>query len=124
MGYFHIQRQRSKKGHETFSGHASKITFCTQNTIQNILKPHAQSDKGSRSGIYRMNCLDCPLKYIGQTGRTFNIRYEEHIHDIRSNNSNSGYSNHILNAGHTYGTICHTMDVITTGRKGKYLAVP
>jgi hypothetical protein len=44
-----------------------------------------------------MKCMDCPMKYIGQIGRTFNTRYKEHIHDIRSNNSNnSGYSNHIL----------------------------
>jgi hypothetical protein len=66
--------------------------------------------------------MDCPLKYIGQTGRTFNTRYKDHIHDIRSNNSNnSGYSNHILNTGHAYGTMTDTMDVITTGRKGKHL---
>jgi hypothetical protein len=49
--------------------------------------------------------MDCPIKYVGQTGRTFNTRYKEHIHDIRSNNSHSGYSNHILNTGHAYGTI-------------------
>jgi hypothetical protein len=24
-------------------------------------------DKYNRSGIYQMKCLDCPLKYIGQT---------------------------------------------------------
>jgi hypothetical protein len=29
-------------------------------------------------------------------------QYKEQIHAIRNNNSNSGYSNHILNAGHTY----------------------
>jgi hypothetical protein len=52
-----------------------------------------------------MECLDCPLKYIGQTGRTLNTRYKEHIHAIRSNNSNTGYANHILNTGHRYGTI-------------------
>jgi hypothetical protein len=68
-----------------------------------------------------MKSLDCPLKYIGQTGRTFDTRCKEHIHDIRSNNSNSGYSSHILNTGHTYGTITDTMEIITTGRKGKYL---
>jgi hypothetical protein len=84
--------------------------------LRNVLK---QSDKYSRSGIYQMKCLDCPLKCIGQTGLTFNIRYKEHIHDIRSNNSNSRYSNHILNTGHTYGIIADTMDVITMGRKGK-----
>jgi hypothetical protein len=61
------------------------------------------------------------MKYIGQTGRTFSTRYKEHIQDIRSNNSNSGYSNHILNTGHPYGTMTDTMDIITTGRKGKHL---
>jgi hypothetical protein len=54
----------------------------------------------------------CPLKYIGHTGRTFNITYKEHI---------SGYSNHILNTVHTYGTITDTMDIIRTGRKGKQI---
>jgi hypothetical protein len=68
-----------------------------------------------------MKSMDCPLKYVGQTGRTFNIRYKEHIHDIRSNNSNTGYANHILNTGHTYGTITDTMEIIKTGRKRRYL---
>jgi hypothetical protein len=35
--------------------------------------------------------------------------------------SNSGYSNHTLNMGHTYGTITDTMDVISTRRKGRSL---
>jgi hypothetical protein len=60
--------------------------------------------------------LDCPLKYIGQTGR-----YKEHMQAIRNNNSNSGYSNHILNAGHNYGTITNTTDIIRTHRKGKHV---
>jgi hypothetical protein len=98
-----------------------KIAFRTRNTINNILKHHTQTDKYNNSGIYQMKCLDCPLKYIGQTGRAFNIRYKEHIHAIRSNNSNSGYSNHILNTKHTYSTITDTMDVIRIGRKGRHL---
>jgi hypothetical protein len=65
--------------------------------------------------------MDFPLKYIGQTGSIFNIRYKEHIHDIRSNNSNSGYSNHILNTGHTYGTMTDTTDIRTMERKGNHL---
>jgi hypothetical protein len=68
-----------------------------------------------------MKCLDCPLKYVSQTGRTFNTRYKEHIHAIRSNNANYKYSNHILNMEHTYGTTTVTMDVIRTGRKGRHL---
>jgi hypothetical protein len=88
------------------------------NTIQIILRPQPQIDQYSRSGIYEMKCLDWPLKYVGQTERTFKTRYKEHIHDIKSDNSNSRYSNHILNTGHTYGTIVDTMEIITTGRKG------
>jgi hypothetical protein len=82
-----------------------KIAFRTQSTIQNILKPHTQTGKYNRSGIYEMKSLGCPLTFIGQTRRTFNISYKKHIHAIRYNNSNSGYSNHILNTGHIYGTI-------------------
>jgi hypothetical protein len=57
-----------------------------------------------QGGIYQMKCLHCPLKHIGQTGKTFHTRYKEHtrIQAIRNCNSNSGYSNHILNAGHKY----------------------
>jgi hypothetical protein len=98
-----------------------KVAFHRRNTIQNILRPQPQIDKHDRSGIYQMKCLDCPLKYVGQTGRTFNTRYKEHIPDIKSSNSNTGYSNHILNTGHTYGTTEDTMEIITIGRKGKYL---
>jgi hypothetical protein len=58
-----------------------------------------------------------PIKIYGQTGRTFNARYIEQIHAIRINNSNSGYSNHVLITEHTYGTITDTMDAIRTGRK-------
>jgi hypothetical protein len=63
------------------------------------------------------------MKYIGQTGTGLNIRYIDHIHAIRNNNSNSVYSSHILNTGHTYGSITDTMDVISTGRKGRYLKI-
>jgi hypothetical protein len=49
-------------------------------------------------------------------------RYKEHIHAIRNNNNNnSRYSNHILNTGHTCGTINDTMDIIRKGKKGKHL---
>jgi hypothetical protein len=65
--------------------------------------------------------MDCPLKYIGQTGRTFKTRYKEHIQAIRNNNSNSGYSRHILNTGHTYGSVIDTIKVLKTQRKGKHL---
>jgi hypothetical protein len=89
-----------------------KIAFRTRNTVQNTIKPPTQTDKYEKSGICQMKCLDCPLRYIGQTGRAFHTRYKENIQAIRSNNGNAGYSNHILNTGHTYGSITGTMDII------------
>jgi hypothetical protein len=65
-----------------------------------------------------MKCLDYPLKYIEQTGITLDIRRKEHIHLMRSNNSNSGYSKHLLNVGHACGTITDTIDIIKTREKG------
>jgi hypothetical protein len=75
------------------------------------------TDKYNKSGIYQMKCMECPRRYVGQTGRNFSIRYKEHTHDIRSNNSNTGYSNHVLNTGHTYGTITDTMEIKQQGKK-------
>jgi hypothetical protein len=45
-----------------------KIAYKTRNTIQNLTKQHIQSEKYN-SGIYQLKCQDCPIKYIGQTGR-------------------------------------------------------
>jgi hypothetical protein len=90
-----------------------KIAFKTKNTIQNILKPHnKENSQCEKNGVYQLNCMSCPAKYIGQTGRPFHTRYKEHIRDIRNNNSNSGYANHILNTGHTYGTMADIMEII------------
>jgi hypothetical protein len=70
-----------------------------------------------------MRCKDCSIKWVGQTGRTFNTRYKEYIYiyDIKSNNSNTGYSRHILDTGHAYGTMEDTMGVVRIGRKRQYL---
>jgi hypothetical protein len=65
-----------------------------------------------------MKCMDYPLKYIGQTGQMFHTRYKEHIQAVRNNNGNSGYSNHVLNTGHTYGSATDTMKVLKIEKKG------
>jgi hypothetical protein len=68
--------------------------------------------------------LVCVLTFLLaslQAGRTFRIRYKEHTKAIRNNNGNLGYSNHILNTGHAYGSITNTMKVIETEKKGKHV---
>jgi hypothetical protein len=38
---------------------------------------------------------------------------------VRSNNSNFGFSNHVLNTGYTYEAITDTMNIVRTGHLGK-----
>jgi hypothetical protein len=118
---FTYNGRETRKITKLFRDTTLKIAFRTKNTIHNILKPQPQIDKYNKSGIYQMKCKDCPMKYIGQTGRTFNTRYKEHIYDIKSNSNNTGYSKHILDTRHSYGPMVDTMDVIRINNKGKYL---
>jgi hypothetical protein len=94
-----------------------KVAYKTWNMIQKLTKQHTQSEKYDNSGIYQLKCLDCPLKYIGQTGRAFHTRYKEHILAIKNSDGNSGYSKHILNTGHKYGPMTETMDIVKTRKK-------
>jgi chromosome condensin MukBEF complex kleisin-like MukF subunit len=56
-----------------------KIAFRTNSTIENWLKQRNRlSDKFSSSGVYKLTCPDCHKTYVGQTGRRFYIRYNEH----------------------------------------------
>jgi hypothetical protein len=73
------------------------------------------------SGIYQLSCLDCPKKYIRQTGRIFKKRYKGHIHATHNNRSDMGYSPHISDTGHTYRNIESIFEVIKKGRKEKFL---
>jgi hypothetical protein len=56
--------------------------------------------------------MDCQNVYIGQTGRSINIEYKEHIRSIRYNREDSGYATHILNNIHRYGKIEDVMERI------------
>jgi hypothetical protein len=68
-----------------------------------------------------MKCKDYHKKYVVQTGRTFKTRYKEHIHSIRTNNTNTKYAEHILDTQHTYGPITDTTDILHIEKKGRLM---
>jgi hypothetical protein len=55
------------------------------------------------------------------TGRTFKIRFKEHIRDIRNNGQSSKFAQHILDTTHEYDNIENTLEVLYIGRKGRML---
>jgi hypothetical protein len=86
------------------------------------LKPRGETgDIYNQSGIYQLQCSQCPLKYIGQTGCTFRIRYKEHINTIRTNRQNSKFAQHILDTGYEYDTLEQTMKILHVEKKGPKL---
>jgi hypothetical protein len=74
----------------------------------------------SKSGVYQLECGECPMKYIGQTGHThtFKARFKEHIQDIRTNRHNSKYVQHILDTGHAYNKLDQTMRILNIEKEG------
>ena len=52
------------------------------------------------------------VPYVGQTSRSLNIRFREHIRYIRNNNPQSAYALHILQNQHEYGQINSIMTLV------------
>jgi hypothetical protein len=99
---------------------SKKVAFRTSNTIQHVKAREKTTDIYSLSGVYKMACKDCPLKYIRQMGHTFWIRYKEHIRGIKTNGQWSKFAQHILDKMHN-NTIERTMEILHTEGKGKML---
>jgi hypothetical protein len=47
------------------------------------------------------------------------MQYKEHIRNNKNNRDNTGYTEHILNTRHSYGTIQDTMEIITIKKDKK-----
>jgi hypothetical protein len=61
------------------------------------------------------------MAYVGQTGRDFLTRFNEHKRSFRLNNNNSKYAAHILDNQHTFGQIQDVMQILQVQRKGPHL---
>jgi hypothetical protein len=118
-------KDEKKGGGETFTFYSPKIrkltnlfkhaninvTFKNTNTVQQYTKPKTlnKNQDYNMSGIYKLTCNTCKMKYIGQTSRNLNQRYREHIHYVRSNDPQSAYAQHILQNLHECGSITDTI---------------
>jgi len=92
-----------------------KIAFKCDNTISQLSKPASRSHPTTpyvKPGIYSLSCSTCNKEYVGQTSRSLELRYKEHIRYIKYNNPQSAYALHILNNRHEYGPIDRTMTLL------------
>jgi len=97
-----------------------RIAYKTTNTTFEKLT-HSKQCTTVTSGIYKLTCNTYQGVYIGQTGRSTDTGYKEHIGHIRTNNPQSAFAMHILNNRHEYGTQERIMDLIKTCTEGKLM---
>jgi hypothetical protein len=101
------------------------ISYTTSNTVSKILstKPNRTRthDQFNNSGVYRLTCPDCGTKYVGQTGRPFHVRFQEHFRDFKYNNNKSKFATHLLENNHSIGPINDIMEILYTTAKGRLM---
>jgi len=87
---------------KSFNEHNMQIVYKSDRKLSNLLgSAKDKIPKLQKSGIYTIKCGDCNRKYYGQTKRTIDERYKEHMQCVRLNQPNkSAVATHILIDGH------------------------
>jgi hypothetical protein len=86
-----LSRGPSEVGHFTWAW-VDKGFITEIYTLHKYPCIHKETDT-KKKGMYQMKCMDCPLKYAGQTKAIFYTRYKVHIQAITNNNRTS-YTEH------------------------------
>ena len=70
--------------------------------LGNLLgNPKDKIKTNGKSGIYEINCNHCDTKSIGQTRRSINLRFKEHVAHVKYGRvEKSSLAEHVLNTGH------------------------
>jgi hypothetical protein len=63
------------------------------------------------------------MKYVGQTGRPFKVRFREHLHDFKYGKRKSKFATHLLDNGHSIGPINNVMETLHITDKGRMMEI-
>lgn len=97
------------------------LTFRTDNNVRKIL--HCKSTKPikQRTGVYKIQCDDCNSFYIGQTGRAFKKRFQEHLPKKDIRNTKSNFARHLVNNNHNYTDFDTNFKPLHLCKKGRFM---
>ena len=99
-----------------------KIAFRTSNTTQSLLKHKQQPpDIYTQSGVYKLKCPDCNKAYVGQIGRSFQVRFNEHKNAFKTNSHTSNFAKHLNEQAHSFGSIHNTTQIPQRQNKESHL---
>lgn len=101
--------------------HNMNVAFSTSNNMLRLLKPKSGTlvPLEDKAGVYRLKCGSCDGFYIGQTGRSFRVRFKEHQpKKPGSATSSSNFARHLSAEGHISGnfeTSCTPLHICDKG---------
>jgi hypothetical protein len=99
-----------------------KLAYKTNNTLAKFIKNNkSKTIKGKKSGVYKLNCQTCPKFYIGQTGRCFEKRINEHKKCFLKNRLESHYAAHLINESHSFNDNFQILHTENKSRKLNFL---
>lgn len=105
------------------SHHNLKVSFRPQTKLSNLLyNPKDKIDKFKKTGVYKLSCPDCNAFYVGQTGRSFEIRYKDHCRSFRLQKTDSTFANHSIESNHRFPDL-NSLDILHVVDKGFKLNV-
>ena len=61
------------------------------------------------------------MKYTGQTGRPFKVRFQGHVGDFKYNNNRSKFAQHLIDDKHAIGKMEDIMEVVHVTKKDKMM---
>ena len=82
----------------------SRPAFCKPCTIRSLFCRYKDSTPiFERSGVYKLQCSNCPAVYIGETRRQLCIRVQEHLDEVSSvPRKSSAFAEHLSESGHSF----------------------
>jgi len=91
-----------------------RIALKSSNNLQRLTNAEKKSKTQEYKcrGIYALTCKTCNHRFIGQTSRDLNKRFQEHVRYIKNSNPQSAFAQHILHNRHEYGTIEEIMKLV------------
>jgi hypothetical protein len=85
-----------------FKNYGVNIVTSKNNNLKALLGTTKDKiEEGGKSGIYKIQCEECDKCYVGQTKRNIDIRFKEHLRNVKNQEDDkSPVAEHLLNTNH------------------------
>ena len=103
-----------------FKKHNITLACKTNNNLGKVLSVHKRkTEKFNNAGVYKLNCSDCDMFYVGKTNRKFKTRFSEHLPNKKQITQRSKLAEHLVNNKHNISNISTNMNILHKCRNSR-----